>query len=673
MRLTPALIVSCLLLVAASTPLPLHAADAPSPAADPVEMAITARFGRELEAAAQTPEPEDDAILAGAFIALIDTRPLPQPLVQRLCERAVSLGRMHPVGYPHAAEALRRLEKLDPAHRLDYREQALQLAEQHHETGGDDAPTLERLIDLHMQLAAEAFDAEAGERALDIYQRALALAGKQQSPIIPVIHRRITETRALIKRQSEIAELVGQLNASPNNAAIAARLVSYHLDERDNPAAALPYAAIVNDADLMAHATLAAKPFSEVTLDDCIKLGDWYSRRGEDRANVNRVAMLIRAKTYYEQYLANHTQRDAQRTRILNQLARVDKVLGSLNIGPKLAHRMVRKRRGEEDQREHDPRIAAAIEKGVAWLYTQQQAKFHWDKPEDSGSHKYGGYTALVAYALLMAGEDPRLNNSLVAAIDWVFSQRLNGMYAICFRAHMWEVIPDNERYREIIRQDVSRLQRAMGRDGTFNYDVGNRNDNGDTSTTLAGWLTLWLAHTNGIHVPESVWPRIVDYLLKTQHEDGSWAYRPDPAKQQGTGGMTAAALTCLLMAHEHLSPEQKIAAQKGLDHGLDWMDWHFQPDRNPNGGWKNYYLAAVQHVGLLAQRQRFNNMDWYQSAAEVLLKQQREDGSFGDLQETAFAVIFLSRGAVAFDSLGDQLIADLIPATDATVPADPN
>ncbi|MEI7834981.1 MAG: DUF4159 domain-containing protein, partial [Planctomycetota bacterium] len=62
-------------------------------------------------------------------------------------------------------------------------------------------------------------------------------------------------------------------------------------------------------------------------------------------------------------------------------------------------------------------------------------------------------------------------------------------------------------------------------------------------------------------------------------------------------------------------------------------------------GGWMFYFLYGVERVGLASGYKYFGTADWYKLGAEYLTKAQGANGSWGQLPDTAFAMIFLIRG----------------------------
>ena len=637
------------------------------------------RFGESVREAKATKDKRDDAALAEVLLASLNegmasprgarsgwfglAGRTPPPLAVVICENAYALGRSHVSGWPHAVEALRRLELLAPQRRLDCRLEAIEVAKKHYLGFVEGGPTSGQMIDLYLSLGSEHMSRRKPESALEAFKEANRIGRQAGDGPFALITRRRTEARAMIQDRQRIAELLEALDKDPIDQVALRELTTLFLFGKDSPQDALPYAQKLADAsdhlELKKHASLAARGLSKLGFDELEALAGWYTQRGTDKDNPNRVAMLMRAKLYHEQFLSVYLQRDETRKQIVQAKRQVERHLVGLNVGMKLARRLLKKLRGGDPDMRDDPRIQLAIDRGVAYLYAVHLQETHWDKKAAASDHTFGGYTALVAYALMMADEDPNDRPELRRAIEWLFAMKMKGTYAVCFRAHLWETLPQRKAAETVIRGDLQVLRQIENKQGTFHYYL-RRATSYDLSTTLAGALAFWLGETNGLKVSDLPWRRLVKHLAEYQNDDGGWGYQPyNPESSATRGGMTSAALTIMLMAldQNHLKHYEDLQTEveASIDRGMQWLDENFVPTHSPGGGPANYYLATLQHVGLLSGRNTFNEQDWYATGAEHLIGVQSTDGSWGDVAETAFAVVFLARGGNFYDSHYDQ------------------
>lgn len=637
-------------------------------AAARAEAAFDEKFGDQVREVRLTRETDDDAKFAERLLSEARSGDHDTGLTRVLYEKAYAFGLRDPAGYRAAGEALDLLLEADDARRFDVAELRLALLEKWHKEAADGrGPDFEGFIDRGLALSREAIEAGEADWALRFLNRVNRLASRIDSPRKSDIRDTIIDLVRLRKTLDEIARLEEALGTRPG---AADELAMVYLADLDEPAEAVAYADRMQDRALAEKVRLAATGFEQATAEQAAEAGRFYFDLFSDNQTRDPVAMLIRARVWLSEYLSREPG-DAQAVQAAKDtLGEIDQQLLQRGIGKKLRRKMSSLLRGE-GRFDRPADIQAAIDKGVEWLYSRHNDERHWE--QDNPSHRnWGGYTALVVYALLMADEDPRINADLSRATHFMMNAELKGTYALCFRIHAWEVMPRRERYRQVLMRDVQRLRQGATRHGFWGYTMsGNDVKPGsrlDVSTTLAGGLGLWIGEEVGGVSPKAIyWERIARGLIKHQLADDGWCYNPATG-QTSQGAMTAGALALLHAAYPHLGEATKNKADEAIERGLKWMDAHFSPTTNVNrAGFKNYYFAAVQHAGLFAGRRSFGEMDWYDSIAEHLVKTQSADGAMGDVAETAFAVAFLCRGGLDYEPSDSEAEADT--DTDATGP----
>lgn len=631
---------------------------ATSEAEPPVDVAAVfgAQFGKEVFDAEATAAPDDDIELASRILDAAGERGLALPVAVFMLEKAYELAGRGANGYKIAARATRRLTRYEPTRKQELIERLVALSEKYYGSDAPGAPQAGDLLDRYLELAAvhlQNVDGHAAEEALA--KAAVMMKDTRHAPVQEIKDRQ-AEAALQIKRQVRIDELKATLAAKPEDKEAAGELVAMYVYELDRPERAVPYVDGMGDAVVAKHVKLATRPPRDLNERELLDLGHWYGALGHHKDTPNRPGMCIRARMYYEQYLAKHVTQDEERLATLAAKNELDGVLGKLGVGMKLARRKVKHLRQMYGEVVIRPDVRLAIDHALAWLYDQQIDETRWEEDtEKNRNHRdFGGRTALVAYAMTMAEETPRTSAPLRNAINWLFSQRLSGTYATCFRMHLWETLEENPMQRKVAQADAARMYASAHPDGSMDYYLDKReNKPGDLSTVLAGYLTLWLGETNGMKVADQGWPRISRRLLDEQSSQGMWPYRPERAP---TATMTAAGLTVLLMAldQNHLDEDEELRQQVAVavDRGMYWLDTHYTPEVTTR--WPTYYFAAMQHVGLLSGRRDLNGRNWYDWTADYLLAKQNSDGSWGDVVETAFAVIFLARGGNAYDAAGE-------------------
>ena len=122
--------------------------------------------------------------------------------------------------------------------------------------------------------------------------------------------------------------------------------------------------------------------------------------------------------------------------------------------------------------------------------------------------------------------------------------------------------------------------------------------------------------------------------------------------KKPVTASMTAAGVATLFITDDMLHGQEGAncngnVTDKNIDAGLHWMGEHFDQVKD------NYAFYGVERIGVASGYKYLGKVDWYTVGSERLVKSQHPDGSWtssepgaGPLTDTAFALLFLSRGS---------------------------
>lgn len=292
--------------------------------------------------------------------------------------------------------------------------------------------------------------------------------------------------------------------------------------------------------------------------------------------------------------------------------------------------------------------VRSAIQEGRRALLAAQQGDGSW--PEQ---HLPGGLTALAALALLNAGDAPD-GDALRQSIDRVRLTPDQNTYVVALKI-MVLARADPAAHRDAIADSARWLQRAQQRNGLWNYtEVQGRYDHSNTQFALLG---LYEASLAGIPIAADVWREAQAALLRTQNQDGGWAYQ---GGGRSYGSMTAAGVADLLILARSSPALRERGFRDGvapgcgrrrdarpLAKGLEWLDRNFQAGANPRvNEWTYYWLYTVERVGLLSGRRFFGTHDWYRAGAAVLVRTQQDSGRWSNsLTDTALALLFLTKG----------------------------
>jgi len=288
--------------------------------------------------------------------------------------------------------------------------------------------------------------------------------------------------------------------------------------------------------------------------------------------------------------------------------------------------------------------INQAIERGVKWLRTRRLADGSWPYRANSD-----GATALCVYALLVTGvpaDDPAVEEGIRYFI------RVPPQHTYTVALNILALTrADPRRYRARIAECAQYLARAQqsgpGASGMWTYTQpqGNRGDNSNTQFAMLG---LYEALRAGVMVPSRVLTQADAHYTRSQSRDGGWGYT---ASSRSTGSMTAAGVASLHILGSSLYARPRVCGQYSYDRriaaGLKWLADHFRVDQNPGGGHHFYYLYALERAGMLSGLKFFGTHDWYREGAEYLVRRQSRSGSWGNIVDTSFALLFLAKGKI--------------------------
>jgi len=173
-------------------------------------------------------------------------------------------------------------------------------------------------------------------------------------------------------------------------------------------------------------------------------------------------------------------------------------------------------------------------------------------------------------------------------------------------------------------------------------------NGGGDNSNSQYALLGLRACHDAGIVLPREVIEKAQRWWRECQcgSAGGSTAGRGWDYRQGGKayGSMTAGAVGALTICDFILGQDWK--KDDRVNAGVHWLRENFSVTENPGHGRAQhyYYLYGLERAGMLYGTETFGKREWYAEGAQLLLDQQRGDGSWNGPVDTCFAILFLRR-----------------------------
>ena len=294
--------------------------------------------------------------------------------------------------------------------------------------------------------------------------------------------------------------------------------------------------------------------------------------------------------------------------------------------------------------------VDAAIDRAADYLVQRQHLDGSW-----TGHDNYGaGYTAMALYALAKSGyeaDHPVIRRGL-AYLDAHPTKKTYSLSAeVLARA-----TADREADADWYQGAVDRLAAWQGTTGMWAYPSGHE----DLSNTLFVALALRAAEKRGAVVAEETWRELIEGTFECWGRDKSsgnpplgFSYLP---RQDVTGSMTVAGLSCLLLAADalggrggrDLGRKDGKRIEEALERGLAWIDRNMVWDKNPGkNNWHYFWVYGLERLGALLDTPTLGGVLWYPAGAEYLIATQHEDGHWhgGHTEiDTVLGLLFLNR-----------------------------
>jgi hypothetical protein len=212
---------------------------------------------------------------------------------------------------------------------------------------------------------------------------------------------------------------------------------------------------------------------------------------------------------------------------------------------------------------------------------------------------------------------------------------------------------PKSERGARIevaLRAAIGCIERSQGVEGGWWYEPKKSLDH-EGSITICAVQALRAAHNAGFPVEPLTIARALDYLARSQKEDGSFRYAL--GDDRSTLALTAAAISTLNAAGKYEGkPLQDAygylfrglaARERYIDEHpkAAFLDLRMPDERDERHAWSAYYERLYLAQALWQNLDRAPFETWFASETRLVLTSQRPDGSwhddrFGDVYATA-------------------------------------
>jgi hypothetical protein len=359
--------------------------------------------------------------------------------------------------------------------------------------------------------------------------------------------------------------------------------------------------------------------------------------------------------------------------------------------------------------------VQALLKKAIAFL--------------DGADHSRPGGRALIGYALLKAGIDPKhpkIRAAVSEARRLAATVRRSGMGQHNYDAAIACLLLADlnpQLYREEIKAFIDAMVDRQTSNGCWAYDPYTGYD--DTSQSQYGVLCLWAGHVHGLDIDSESVVAAMNWFHRTQQPEGGWVYRaadpqnppkvPHSQGQDQTMSMSAAGMGSVyicayllgwgksetgqtdgrpvaLKKVERATERRKYLSDSGanrstfasvIGRGKNKFGENFRYEPE---GWTYYAMYAIERYKAfeaIVDGRKESEPSWYNKGVDFLQKTQAADGSWQSRHSqatpsvsTSFAVLFLTRStekAIQASEQGQVRGGSGLPADLSQITVNPN
>ncbi|MBL7139362.1 MAG: hypothetical protein ISS74_00470 [Planctomycetes bacterium] len=193
--------------------------------------------------------------------------------------------------------------------------------------GPDKIQAGEELAALLVRFADEDLAAKRFDDAARLYQRALPLAVNLRGVNHDEIKAKLDYAATRQGFLSQAMRLKEHLKEQPDDQESRERLMRIYIVEFDNPQAAARQLDLAKDDPAQKYILLAGMSIEKLPARACAALGHWYRDLAREASPHGRYVAMLRARTYYERYLAAAEPDPDLRANVEKGLAEVNDVL----------------------------------------------------------------------------------------------------------------------------------------------------------------------------------------------------------------------------------------------------------------------------------------------------------------------------------------------------------
>jgi len=198
-------------------------------------------------------------------------------------------------------------------------------------TKAEKAAISEKIVELLVQAGEVAAKKGDWVSAYDAYSEARTTATRYKLLVRDNLTARVRTVLRLAKAVELVDKYDQTLKTRPDDVDARSKIVRTLLVTLDDPARAAKYVNEDSEPKYQSYVPLAGKEASEVPLEGCKSLGEWYSKElARSMVSLDKHRMLKRAKLYYERALELHGKADIASAAMKHQISQIESDLDKL-------------------------------------------------------------------------------------------------------------------------------------------------------------------------------------------------------------------------------------------------------------------------------------------------------------------------------------------------------
>jgi len=287
-------------LAAAAVALPCAAAES-----DDVKDVFDSLYADQIERVKKTADRTDDLALARKLVEDAGNAKEYPTLVVLMCEAACGLAPPNASGREMSVDARELIHETVPEDTTALEKLVRLHQRSYTSTSGTGKQTIGERLLRHVETLVGLFE-RSGDyaEALKYAKQALGLAAAVDPTAKPALLEKTRDFTARLVTKRKIETAAAKLKENPDDVVARSTILHLHLVDLDDPGGAMNFYSEDLDEVTKTYLPLAAKEVEDIQPQARFELGQWYRELSKKAPPNMKMAMLRRARRYYDRFLA---------------------------------------------------------------------------------------------------------------------------------------------------------------------------------------------------------------------------------------------------------------------------------------------------------------------------------------------------------------------------------